>query len=154
MTNPNTRAITAAQIEAIREKVDGGETVQLTVTGRSMIPTLRDRRDGVTLGAIGDWPPKKGTILFCRRADGSPVMHRVIRVTGNGVILNGDGQVWMEGPITRDMALARVVMLRRGVRFVRADRFLPRAWAALWMAARPVRKRVFRIYRNIKKIIK
>ena len=153
VTDAETRALTAIQIGAIQERITSGGLIPVTVTGRSMIPTLRDRRDGVTLGPIEMWPPRRGEILFCRRDDGSPVMHRVIRIVGNGVILNGDGQVWMEGPIRRDMAIARVVMMRRGKRYVRVDRLLPRMWAVMWMAARPVRKRVFLLFRWVKRLI-
>jgi hypothetical protein len=136
---------------AIRRKVAAGEQVLLTVTGTSMAPTLKDRRDAVLLEAIGPWPPPKGTILLIQRADGSPVLHRVIRVVGQSVVLNGDGQIWMEGPIPEALAVARAAMVRRKGRFYHANAGPMRLYCLLWMALRPLRRRIFRAWRYMKK---
>lgn len=134
----------------IREKITNHESVLLTVTGRSMAPTLKDRRDAVVLQGLTQWPPPRGTILFIQRPQGEHVLHRVIRVVGQHVILNGDGQVWMEGPIDQSQAIARVTMFRRRGRYFSADSWAVRAYAHVWMALRPLRRRVFAFYRALK----
>jgi len=136
----------------IREKIAGNESVLLTVTGRSMAPTLKDRRDAVVLQGLTGWPPPRGTILFIQRPQGEYVLHRVIRVVGGQVILNGDGQVWMEGPIDQSQAIARVTLFRRRGRFYSVEAWGVRLYARLWMALRPLRRRVFALYRAVKRL--
>jgi hypothetical protein len=147
------RTDAALAIEALRKTIEAGGVMQLTVTGNSMVPTLRHLKDGVTLAPIDVWPPPRGTIIFAQRADGSPVMHRVIRITGSCVILNGDGQAWMEGPVSRETAIAKVSMIRRGRRYIRADRAVLRAYGAIWMFVRPLRRHAFAAYRALKRIL-
>jgi len=143
--------------ESLKLKLAAGERYRQRVIGTSMNPTLKDGRDWVVLGPIEAWPPKRGDVLFCRRADGSPVMHRVIRVVGDGVVLNGDGQTWLEGPVTRGMALARVEAIVKGGE---NGRILPvrkasyRLYSRIWMATRGVRRRMFAFYTGIKRVWK
>ncbi|GHV26572.1 hypothetical protein FACS18948_2520 [Clostridia bacterium] len=142
--------ITAQQgMEEIRRQITNGQTVPVTVTGGSMTPLLRDRRDGIILAKIEQWPPKIGEIIFCQRVDSSPVMHRVIGHIGRGVVLNGDGQTWIEGPIYEEQALARVQTIRRASRFIDADAPLLRCYSVLWLWLKPARKTIFRLYRII-----
>lgn len=78
-----------------------GETVTLQISGDSMRPTLKPRRDAAVLEPLQTWPPRRGEILFFRRANGEYVLHRVLRLTPEGPIMNGDAQGWTEGPVPR-----------------------------------------------------
>lgn len=148
--NPQSPAVLGP---VIREKIANNESVLLTVTGRSMTPTLRDRRDAVVLQKLTTWPPTRGTILFIQRPQGEFVLHRVIRVVGEYVILNGDGQLWMEGPIDAGQAIAKVTMFRRRGKFHSVDARLYRLYSRMWMALRPLRRRVFALYRGLKRVV-
>jgi signal peptidase I len=131
-------------IPAIRFNLAAGNSVTLTVTGGSMAPTLKDKRDQVVLEPVGEWPPRPGAILFIQRADGSPVMHRVIRVVGQSVILNGDGQIWIEGPIGRELAIARVEKLQRKNKTIAVNSAGFRLYSWVWIRLRPLRRIIFR----------
>ena len=115
-----------------------------------MTPTFKDRRDAVVLQGLTQWPPPRGTILFIQRPQGEFVLHRVIRVVGRNVILNGDGQVWMEGPIEQSQAIAQVTLFRRCGRYRSVDALGVRLYAGVWMALRPLRRKVFALYRALK----
>lgn len=92
-----------------------GETVTLQISGDSMRPTLKPRRDAAVLEPLQTWPPRRGEILFFRRANGEYVLHRVLRLTPEGPIMNGDAQGWTEGPVPRAQVLARASgLLRNG----------------------------------------
>lgn len=138
----------------IREKISAGESVWLTVTGRSMTPTFINGRDAVLLQPIVHWPPSRGTVLFIQREDGGYVLHRVIHITGDSVVLNGDGQLWMEGPIGQELAIAQVGMFRRRGKFYSVELKLFRVYSGFWMALRPLRRHVFGLYRKIKGIFR
>ncbi len=134
----------------IYEKIANHESVLLTVTGHSMTPTFKDRRDAVVLQGLTQWPPPRGTILFIQRPQGKYVLHRVIRVVGQHVILNGDGQVWMEGPIDQSQAIARGTLFRRRGRYRSVDAWGVRLYSRIWMALRPLRRQAFALYRAVK----
>ncbi|MEG0767333.1 MAG: S24/S26 family peptidase [Clostridia bacterium] len=137
---------------AIRTKIASGETVLLQVTGRSMTPLFHDRRDAVLLVGVTVWPPKPGDILFAQRADESYVLHRVIRIVGDGCIFNGDGQLWIEGPIPRNQVIAQVQAFRRKGKFYPVTHPLYRAYVRIWMGLRPIRRRLFALGRFAKRL--
>ena len=99
----NTGGVRTAGMEALwalmLPQLSRGGTVQLTVSGNSMYPMLRSRRDTVVLRK--DENLRKGDLIFFRREDGSFVLHRIIRVNSDGsLIMLGDAQVdreWIEG---------------------------------------------------------
>ncbi|GHU78649.1 hypothetical protein AGMMS49992_29660 [Clostridia bacterium] len=141
------------ELEAMRGTLALVGSATVTVTGKSMIPTLHHMKDAVVLAPLtdADWPPKRGRIVYAQRADGSQVMHRVVKTVAGGVILNGDGQIWLEGPIPRERVFAKVIMLRRGGRMIDADGRAAVIYGRLWLAARPLRRRLFGIIRLLRK---
>jgi hypothetical protein len=141
------------QLDALRGSLALLGSVTLTVTGDSMIPTLHHLRDAVVLAPFtdADWPPKPGRIVYAQRADGGQVMHRVIKTVSGGVILNGDGQVWLEGPIPRERIFAKVTTLRRNGRLIQADSPASLIYGRVWLALRPFRRKIFAIIRFIRR---
>lgn len=137
------------QIEA---KLAAGEQVVLQVSGDSMRPTLKPRRDAVVLDVMDTWPPKRGDILFFRseRSPSGYALHRVVRVTPEGPIMNGDAQNWVEGPIARDMVLAKAVALMRAGKPLDVSKPGYRIYVSLWRFTRPIRHPMFALWRKIK----
>lgn len=123
----------------------GGE-VPLRVTGTSMVPFLRDRRDTVYLRSPALCPPRTGDILFFRRLDGVWVLHRLFRPLSDGrLLINGDAQTWFE-TIRPEQIAGVAVKLRRDagpVRPVRRRGAL--ALWKLWRALLPVRPGLLRL---------
>ena len=134
----------------IREKLALGETVTLQISGDSMRPTLHPRRDALVLENLKQWPPKKGEILFFQRESGGYVLHRVIKVVGEGCIVNGDAQTWTEGPVTQEMSIARASALIRNGRVINADNLLYRMLLRAWGITRPLRFKMFALWRKVK----
>lgn len=75
----------------IREVLASGGEFRLYPHGTSMLPLIRQGRDSVALRKL-DRPAKAWDILFYQRQDGSYVLHRVKKVTPEGMILWGDHQ--------------------------------------------------------------
>ena len=137
----------------IGEAIDRGQSVELSPRGKSMLPLLREGRDSVTLSPKGDMLRKYDLPLY-RRADGSYVLHRVVRVRENDYVMCGDNQYINECGITHSQIIAVVTKIRRGKRSFGVDDFGYRLYSALWCISRPVRHFVYRVIRKLKKVFK
>ena len=82
----------------IREKLSSGGTVQIPITGTSMLPLLVQGRDSVILSPASEI--KINDIIFYKRDDGHFVLHRVVGKDNKGYILCGDNQWVKEYGIT------------------------------------------------------
>ena len=82
----------------IEESLKNNCDVRITVTGYSMYPLLRNRKDSVILGK----PPKKlkkYDIVFYKREDGSYILHRILKIKDNLLSMAGDNEIELEYPI-------------------------------------------------------
>lgn len=131
-----------------------GEQVIFQVSGDSMRPTLKPRRDAVVLAQLEAWPPQKGDILFFRsdKGQGGYSLHRVYKLEDGMPVMNGDAQHWLEGPIPRDRVLAKAIVLLREGEPVDVDGRGYRVYVSLWRWTRPIRWPMFAVWRGIKSI--
>ncbi len=95
----------------IREKLSSGGTVQIPITGTSMLPLLVQGRDSVILSPVSQI--KVNDIIFYKRDDGHFVLHRVIGIDSDGYILCGDNQWVKEFGITNNNIIGVVVEIIR-----------------------------------------
>ena len=128
----------------ISELLRAGGGVRITVTGNSMFPMLRDRKDSVVLAA----PGKVGRfdLPLYRRDGGQFVLHRVMRVKKGVYSMCGDNQTALETPIREDQLLAVAVEFCRNGRTISCKNPLYRLYAALWGILRPWRPGIMRAY--------
>ncbi len=117
------------------------DVIPLLVTGESMQPILLDRETVVYLEKDAAYRPKRGDIILYWRGDDVWVLHRAVRIYGDGRIkTNGDGQNWTE-VIHTSQVVARVVYFVRKGKTVSTDsrgyRFLVGIWMPLRWIHRP-----------------
>lgn len=75
--------------------------LRMRITGRSMMPLLRDGQRVLLRSADGTTRVKRGDVVGVRKGDsGAPLLHRVLRVEGASFRTLGDGNVNAEGPWT------------------------------------------------------
>lgn len=155
MTDGFTRGSAGTIGPQIEEKLAKGEQVMLEVSGDSMRPTLKPKRDVAVLESLGDAAIRRGDILYFRsvRSPSGYALHRAVRVNGEKLTMNGDAQNWTE-EISRGAVLARAIMLIRNGKPVNVDGFLYRAYVRLWGVTRPIRFTAFAIWRGIKRLIR
>ena len=115
----------------IREVLSSGGEFRLYPRGISMLPLLRQGRDSVALRRV-DSPIQKNDILFCRRPDGTYVLHRVRAVTPKGLTLMGDNQTVPERGVSPDWVIGRVTRIFRDDREVICDGRRYRRYLRLW----------------------
>ena len=135
--------VTAEQLmRLMEEEFANGRAVSLTVTGSSMEPFLRDKRDQVFLVAPERRSLRAGEIIFFRRDDGSCVLHRVLKVEKDVFTVNGDAQTWTEKVQKRQILAVVEGIVRKG-HYLPCDRPLYRYINAFWRLCRPFRGILF-----------
>ena len=87
-------------VPVMREALEENGEVSFVSTGVSMMPTIRDRKDTVTL-VKPQGKLKKGDIPFYRRENGQYVLHRIVFINGDTYVTCGDNQ-WVNEYNVRD----------------------------------------------------
>lgn len=123
-------------LPSIRAALQAGRPCLLTVTGSSMLPFLRHKKDAVIL--IPPTPPyRRGDILFYLRSGEQCVLHRVHRVRPDGSLLVcGDAQSALE-MVQPSQVIASVSHIRRGEKLLDCRTLPLRLTVALWQLLRP-----------------
>lgn len=88
----------------IRETLDECGEVSFVSAGVSMLPTIRDRKDIITLVKPGD-ALKPGDVAFYQRDNGQYILHRVIYVNSDIYVMRGDNQWANEYNIRRNQII-------------------------------------------------
>ena len=111
----NIKKVSLREFEpVIREKLSSGGTIQIPITGTSMLPLLVQGRDSVILSPASQL--KVNDIIFYKRDDGHFVLHRIIGNDDKGYILCGDNQWVKEYGITPKHIIGVVTeIIRDGV---------------------------------------
>ena len=136
----------------IKEKIESGGTVQLPITGTSMLPLLVWGRDSVELCKCED--AQKGDIIFYLRNDGHFVLHRIVGKDQNGYILCGDNQWVKEYGIKNHNIIAVVKSITRKGKKFDISRLLYRNYSKIWVSILPLRKYILIPSRKIKGLFK
>lgn len=131
----------------IEEKIQSGGTVQLPITGTSMIPLLVWGRDSVEL--VKCESAQKGDIIFYRRDNGQFVLHRIIGKDEKGYILCGDNQWVKEYGIEDRHIIGVVKAITRSGRNFSVDNKLYQIYSKIWMSVLPLRRYFLFIIRRI-----
>ena len=88
----------------IREILAESGEVSFVSAGVSMLPTIRDRKDTVTL-VRPQSRLKKGDVPFYQRDNGQYILHRVIYVNGDTYVMRGDNQWENEYNVRHDQII-------------------------------------------------
>ncbi len=117
---------------------DGSEVV-LTVTGNSMRPLLRHRRDQVVLTKADKARLQIGDVPLYRRANGQFVLHRIVGLGASSYTLCGDGQWTKEyGVPVKSIVAVATGFYRRG-KYISCNAFWYKVYVKVWMALLPLR---------------
>lgn len=132
-------------ISMLRELLDAGQTVQLPVSGNSMLPFLIHNRDSVTL-TRPETPLKAGDIVLYQRPTGEYILHRICRITDQGFYALGDAQMLIEGPLDPDCVFGRVTAAVRKGKTLTPGTPLWDFFARVWIRMIPCRHVLMRLY--------
>lgn len=126
-------------LELSQELLDRGGLLRFQAHGRSMHPFIKtgdiilvEPRNGTSVG-IGD-------VIFYRRPDGSPVVHRLVKITSNmyGLILitKGDALKYVDAPVNSRQVMGRVITIEGNGRELKLNEWRSRVFGRLvaWIA--------------------
>lgn len=123
----------------LREQLDTGGRATLVVTGYSMYPTFRSKSDAVYL-VPANRPLKRGDLILYRRENGRYILHRIVTKPKDGKFFcTGDNQ-WELEPVTDSQVMALVNGFVRDGKITAEGSRPYRAWVAIWVWLRPVRR--------------
>ena len=96
----------------IQEILSESGDVSFVSAGTSMLPTIRDRKDTVTL-VKPQGKLEKGDIPFYRRDNGQYILHRVVYVNGDTYVMCGDNQWENEYNVRQDQIIGVLRSIER-----------------------------------------
>lgn len=126
---------------------EGFSSVTIGVTGNSMSPLLRHKRDTVVLEPCDKYALKRGDLPLYKRENGQFVLHRIACVEENTYTMVGDAQTELEIGLPKENVLAIVTGITRKGRFFSAQNKWYRIYVAVWLWLRPVRPVYFALGR-------
>ena len=121
----------------IIETISAGNSIRFSVTGNSMFPLFANRRDSVTVSAAEDI--KKYDIVLHKRADGTYIMHRVIKVSGDVLTIAGDNEIEKEKNVPKDAVIAKVTSFTRKGKDYTMNEMWYKLYSRIWLAVFPAR---------------
>ncbi len=130
------------------ETLENGGSMRIYPRGISMLPMIRQGIDSVVLSCKGE-RLKKYDIPLYRRADGSYVLHRVIKAADGEYVCSGDNQIAVERGVRHENVIAVVTAFSRGNANYDVDGFGYKFYCRFWCLTRPVR----RVWRKFKKTV-
>lgn len=121
------------------------DSLPLVVSGSSMTPFLIGGRDTVFLSRLRR-PVRRGDILLYRRGSGAYVLHRVYRVTEQGLTMVGDAQRELEPGIRREQVIAIVTRVERKGKVLAPGNFWWEFFEQVWIRILPLRGLIHRAF--------
>ena len=146
-----TQVAMAELLPMIEDSFRQGLTVTLGVTGNSMVPLFRHKRDSVILSPCDALSLKRGDVPLYRRPDGKFVLHRILHVKQDTYTLAGDAQHELEVGLPKPCVLAVMTGFIRKGKTVSCRNVLYRMYSTCWMLLRPVRPYLFRVASRLRR---
>lgn len=141
-----------ALLPFLLELIEEGKTVNLTVTGYSMLPLWHNGRDSVLLTK-----PEKikllDVVLFLDE-NNKPILHRVVSRCKNGYMIVGDNQNKPDGPIKKEQIKAVVTGFSRDGKVFTGKELWYRIYSFFWGYFRLFRRFMFPFLGKTAKLIK
>lgn len=133
----------------MREILEENGRVSFVSGGRSMLPTIRDGVDTVTL-IKPDGRLKKGDIVFYQRDNGQYILHRIIGISGDTYITRGDNQWFDDFNIRQEQIIGVLTGIERNGKLLKSDSLMNKVYVFFL----PFIRWLFRIGKAVKRRIR
>jgi len=136
-------------IDIIEEVLQSGGEFLLSPKGTSMLPLIVQGEDRVVLKKYTELP-QKYDIAFYRRANGSFVLHRIVKKKKDGsFVMCGDNQLALEHGILPEQIIAYVTTIHKGERLLKTSSLRYRIYVRFWCFF-PYRRTVMFLKRGVR----
>lgn len=137
----------------IKEQLSNGGSASFTIRGVSMMPMLKNGIDSVRI-VSPSLPLKKYDIPFYRRDDGSFILHRVVKVTGDGYVCRGDHQFVNEKNVTDGMIIGVTEAYTHNGKWLETDSLHQKLYSRFRVGSAPIRFVLARIKAYAKAVLR
>ncbi|MCB2300095.1 S24/S26 family peptidase [Clostridium tagluense] len=131
-----------------------GITVTLPVTGNSMSPLWKHKRDSVVLIKCDKYNLKKGDIALYQRRTKQYVLHRIVALQMDSYTMCGDAQRQLEKNIPKERVIAVVKSFTRKGKEYSCNHLGYQIYSAVWMWVLPFRGKIFGLYGRLSGVFK
>lgn len=100
---------------------NGDEIKGLTV-GNSMYPLFKNERDIVTVKKMVEKPKKNDVLLYKKSNGDGLILHRLLKITDDGMIIRGDNQYVKETDVTFDRVVGVMTSYERKGKYYECDK--------------------------------
>lgn len=128
--------------------------VVVPVTGNSMYPLWKHRRDSVVLSSCDKFGLKKGDITLYRRPSGQIVLHRIVKVNKDSYDMCGDAQTRIEPKVPKENMLAVVISFTRNGKEFQSDHIVYKTYKHIWLLTLPLRRMMAKSFRILRSFIR
>lgn len=136
-------------IGAVKTEIEKGKQVRVKTKGYSMIPFISGDHGEILLKKTDRHSFRKGAILLVQLSGKRFVAHRVCGLSGDLLILRGDGNIHLTEQCTRDDVLAEVIGVIENDRITRKGSFRWNLYVYLWPSNPLLRRIYLRLYKKI-----
>lgn len=141
----------------IEKILQEGNAIKIKPLGYSMYPVIVPKKDEVIIEPVKDFSLlKKADVVLYRRDESILVLHRIYKITSQGIYLVGDNQDEIEGPLRFEQVKGKLVCIIKNQREISVNNFLYKFISHFWLLMCPFRKYVKKpavfIRKKIKKI--
>ncbi len=143
---------TEALLPFLLELLSEGKSVNMTVTGNSMLPLFRHGMDSVVL-ALPQKLRKFDIVLYVQES-GKVILHRIVKCGKEGYMIVGDNQTELDGPIAPEQIKAVVTSFWRSGREYSVKLWWCRLYGFIWGHCRLIRPVLIPFVRFGKNIVR
>lgn len=136
-------------IEAIKMEIEKGKQVRVKTKGYSMMPFISGDNGEILLKKTDRHSFRKGTVLLVQLGRKRFVAHRVCSISGDVLVLRGDGNIQLTERCTIDHVLAEVIGVIKNGKIIWKGSFTWNLYLYLWPSAPLLRRIYMGIYRKI-----
>lgn len=129
--------------------LEEGEKITIKIKGNSMLPFIVGDRDEVTLIKASTDSLQKGRIVVAHIDNKYYFLHRIVKIEGDKVTLQGDGNVYQKETCAATSILAEAVALKRKGKIYTPNSFGWKIAEKLWPSNPLLRRILLAIYRRI-----
>ena len=133
----------------IEELLASNRQAIFTVKGKSMLPFIGDNRDQVILEKKDFTTLKKGDIILFKDKCNHYILHRIYKVSNQGYLTIGDGNLHFDGWTKSDEIIGVVVKIIRKEKKIDCSAANWKLIFLLWMKLLPIRGILLRIYSKL-----
>lgn len=116
----------------VATRIADGERVCIRAKGNSMLPFIRDGKDKVILETTNATSFQEGRLLLVKLSGERYVLHRVKKISGNLILLHGDGNLSVFESSTKDEVIAEATEIIRNGKLIRVGSMRWNLFRHLW----------------------